>query len=90
MKKKIIKLTESDLMRLVKRVIKEREERPLVDEYIKMIDDIVDYHSDGQYNDMIDDLNDLLDTVEDDNDLSDEDVDEIYEYYDSIITGLNN
>jgi hypothetical protein len=90
MKKKIIKLTESDLMRLVKRVIKEREERPLVDEYIKMIDDIVDYHSDGKYNDMIDDLNNLLDTVADDNDLSDEDVDEIYEYYDSIITGLNN
>jgi molybdopterin/thiamine biosynthesis adenylyltransferase len=77
-------------MRLVKRVIKEREERPLVDEYIKMIDDIVDYHSDGKYNDMIDDLNNLLDTVGDDNELSDEDVDEIYEYYDSIINGLNN
>jgi hypothetical protein len=53
----------------------------LVDEYIKMIDDIVDYHSDGKYNDMIDDLNNLLDTVGDDNELSDEDVDEIYEYY---------
>jgi hypothetical protein len=87
--KKTIKLTESDLMRLVKRVIKERIEKSLVDEYINMMDQIVNEYSDeddGEY--MIDDLASLVNSAENDEELSDDDIDEIYNYYDSIIDNM--
>jgi hypothetical protein len=105
--KKTIKLTESDLMRLVKRIMNESkkyqtekldeyffdeegEEKSLVDEYIDMMDGIVDEYSDeDDYENMLGDLGSLVTTAENDQDLSDEDIDKIYDYYDEITRSLD-
>ena len=92
MKKRLIRLTESDLMRLVKRVIKEREKKSLLDRYMDMMDEIVsEYSSEDYYENMnmLEDLDSLVNSAEKNQDLSDKDIDEIYYYYDEITRGLD-
>ena len=92
MKKKIIRLTEGDLMRLVKRVIKEHEKKSLLDRYMDMMDEIVsEYSSEDYYENMnmLEDLDSLVNSAEKNQDLSDKDIDEIYYYYDEITRGLD-
>jgi len=86
--KKVIRLTERDLTRLVRRVIREEKES-LVDDYIKTMEAIVDYYSYEEYDHIVEELSSLVNAAENDNKLSEEDIDNIYDYYDSIVDDMN-
>lgn len=96
--KKIVRLTESDLTRLAKRVIKEMEDEKndhddyslqILNDYMAMMDQICDhYNEEGEVETCIEELDGLLQAAEDDEDLNNDQVDELYNYYDELVQDL--
>jgi hypothetical protein len=92
--KKIIRLTESDLTKLVRRVIKEQESNNLVEKYMSYMDYFVGHYRLGITVNEIQYLVDGIETVyldaNEDNDLSDDELNELYEYADGLIKYIND
>jgi hypothetical protein len=97
--KKIVKLTENDLTRIVKRVIKENDNEMNHDpsyKYFDEIDDILNYVMMG--NEMtlkdielaIDEISDIMSIANSDEDLSDDELDDIMHYADEVIMELES
>jgi len=97
--KKIVKLTENDLTRIVKRVIKENDNKMSHDpsyKYFDEIDDILNYVM--MDNEMtlknieltIDEISDIMSIANSDEDLSDDELDEIISYAGQVIMELEN
>lgn len=88
--KKIIRLTESDLTKIVRRVIKEQESNDVVEKYMSLMDYFVGhYHIGIKENEMetlIENIQDIVLNASRDNDLSDDELHELYEYADSLTT----
>ena len=66
--KKVIRLTEGDLVRIVKRIVKESDKENKVYDYLKNhtdinVDSIIDFNGDS-YNDVDDFLNDVFPSAE--------------------------
>jgi hypothetical protein len=94
--KKIIKLTESDLKRIVKKVIQEQEriDDPS-DKYFMEIDYIANYAMDEamELEDVevaIDEISDIMHDADSDEDLSDDELDDIISYAGQVIMELEN
>jgi len=98
--KKIVKLKESDLNRLVKRVVKkviqeqERIDDPS-DKYFMEIDYIANYAMDEamELEDVevaIDEISDIMHDADSDEDLSDDELDDIISYAGQVIMELEN
>jgi hypothetical protein len=97
--KKVITLTENDLTRIVKRVIKENDNEMNHNpsyEYFMEIDDILNYVMMG--NEMtpkdielaIDEIADIMSRANSDEDLSDDELDDIMHYADEVIMELES
>ena len=93
--KKIVRITESDMVRLVKKIVKEHERiDDLADKYLTAIDDIfssIDETSD-QYDieDAYDGIDNLIRSAEANDDLSEDEVDEIFNHGDSVLRELES
>ncbi len=94
--KKIIKLTESDLKRIVKKVIQEQEriDDPS-DKYFMEIDYIANYAMDEAMEPediemAIDEISDIMHDADSDEDLSDDELDDIISYAGQVIMELEN
>ncbi len=94
--KKIIKLTESDLKRIVKKVIQEQEriDDPS-DKYFMEIDYIANYAMDEAMEPedievAIDEISDIMHDADSDEDLSEDELDDIISYAGQVIMELEN
>ena len=94
--KRIVKLKESDLKRIVKKVIQEQEriDDPS-DKYFMEIDYIANYAMDEamELEDVevaIDEISDIMHDADSDEDLSDDELDEIISYAGQVIMELEN
>jgi hypothetical protein len=94
--KRIVKLKESDLKRIVKKVIQEQEriDDPS-DKYFMEIDYIANYAMDEamELEDVevaIDEISDIMHDADSDEDLSDDELDDIISYAGQVIMELEN
>ena len=94
--KKIVKLTESDLKRLVKRIIKEQGEmKDPTEDYLKIID-IVANHAMENVQDTdevercVDEIYKIMDEANSDDNLSDEQSEEITDYASEVVKELES
>jgi Asp-tRNA(Asn)/Glu-tRNA(Gln) amidotransferase C subunit len=86
--KKIVRLTEQDLVRLVKKVIKEQPS-PVFRDYMKEIDNISSYLeydeiSDEEIDDLLSKIESIMNSVEMEEELDDDEIDQILEYANDI------
>lgn len=91
---KIIRLTESDLTRLVKKVIEEqnRNNDPS-DQYFMAIDEVANYAMDESFEQedieaAIDEISDIIHAAHSDDDLSDDEIDDVINYGAEVIREL--
>jgi hypothetical protein len=98
MKKRIIKLTESDLIKLVSKVINEQEQdSEAFEHYAKGLEDVYQdtfmSHHDGLTEEDIDialdNLAQILDYAESDENISDDEFEELYEIYDEMASEMH-
>ena len=98
--KKIITLTESDLINLVKRIVKEQQEphSDVLEDYIYELEQIYQntfapHHDDGVTEEDIDYADDavgqVLNHAENDENLSDEDFDELYRMAQELLSDID-
>jgi len=94
--KRIVKLKESDLKRIVKKVIQEQEriDDPS-DKYFKEIDYVANYAMDESIEPedierAIDEISGIMQDADSDEDLSDDELDEIISYAGQVIMELEN
>jgi len=94
MANKIIKLTESDLTRLVKKIIKEQQRiDDHSDQYFMAIDEVGNYAMDDAFEQedieaAIDEISDIMQAADSDEDLSDDELDEVISYGGEVIREL--
>ena len=87
-KENVIKLTESDLMRIVKRVIKEQENEMSEEEIIKLLIDTAEYTPTEDYDDVYDWMNVIFSQVEYELEDVYDDVDDLREKYDYVLMNM--
>ena len=86
--KKIIKLTESDLMRIVRRVIKEQDNEISEEQIIKLLRKTAKKHSTEDYDDVYDWMNVIFSQVEYKLEDVYDDVDDLREKYDYVLMNM--
>jgi asparagine N-glycosylation enzyme membrane subunit Stt3 len=86
--KKIVKLTEDDLTRIVKRVIEEQENEMSEEEIIKLLIDTAEYTPTEDYDDVYDWMNVIFSQVEFMLEDVYDDVDDLREKYDYVLMNM--
>jgi hypothetical protein len=92
--KKVIRLNESDLTRLVKKIIEEQHRMDdHSDQYFMAIDEVANYAMDDSFEQedieaAIDEISDIMQAADSDEDLSDDELDEVISYGGEVIREL--
>lgn len=94
--KKTVRITESDITRLAKKIVKEqrRSEKPS-EHYFMAIDEVANYAVDEAFDEedieaAIEEISDIMHTADSDEDLSDDELDDIISYGGQVIMELEN
>ena len=91
---KIIRLTEDDLTKLVKKIVEEQHKfDDLSVQYFMAIDEVANYAMDDAFEQedieaAIDEISDIMDAADSDEDLSDDELDEVISYGGEVIREL--